>query len=155
MGEFIRSRLPDPLEYFDLEGVSLTGPGLWKTGPCHFHGGSDSLRVNVRSGGWCCMNCGVKGGDVVAYAMQRHGMDFMAAARTLGAYIEDGKQHRGTTKARTLSAREAMQLVAFELGVAAVFIANLRAGVIPSESDWQRFAKSAGRVITLAQEYIA
>lgn len=153
MGEFIRDRLPDAIEYFDLEGVPLKGPGRWKTGPCHFHDGSDSLRVNVQSGGWCCMACGVKGGDVLAYCMQRHGVDFVEAARSLGAYVDDDKPHRGPAKKVTLSARDAMQLVAFELTVAIVVIADIKSGVIPSELDWGRFLDAAGRIIALAQEY--
>ena len=153
MGEFVKERLPAPIDYFDLEGVQLKGPGKWKTGPCHFHGGSDSMRVNVQSGGWCCMNCGTKGGDVLAYTMQRHGLGFVEAARALGAYIDDNKPHRGPAKATTLSARDAMQLVAFELNVPVVVIADIRSGVIPCDADWQRFLTSAGRIITLAQEY--
>ena len=33
MGEFVKDRLPDTIEYFDLEDVPLKGPGRWKTGP--------------------------------------------------------------------------------------------------------------------------
>lgn len=153
MGEFIRERLPAPIDYFDLEGVQLKGPGRWRTGPCHFHGGSDSMRVNVHSGGWCCMNCLAHGGDVLAYAMQRHGLGFVEAARALGAYIDDNKPHRGPTKAITLSARDAMQVIALELHVPVVVISNIRSGVLPSDSDWQRYLTSAGRIIALAQEY--
>jgi len=152
MGEFIRDRLPESASYFDTEDVRLIGPGRWKAGPCHFHGGSDSLRVNTQSGGWCCMACGAKGGDVLAYHMQRHGLGFVEAARELGAYVEDDKPHprRAPT---TLPAREAMQLVAHELRTAFVVIADIRRGVIPSETDWGRFVECAGRLETLAQEY--
>jgi hypothetical protein len=155
MGEVIRDRLPGAITYFELEGVPLKGHGRWKTGPCHFHGSSDSLRVNVQSGGWCCMNCGAKGGDVLAYAMQRHGLGFVDAARALGAYIDDNKPHRGPAKAATLSARDAMQLVAFELNVAVIVNSDIRAGVIPSDTDWQRFIAAAGRIDAIAQEYRA
>lgn len=153
MGEFVKDRLPDTIEFFELEGVVLRGPGRWKTGPCHFHDGSDSLRVNVHSGGWVCMACGTKGGDVLAYAMQRHSLDFVEAARTLGAYVDDNKPHRGPAKATTLSARDAMQVIALELNVPVVVIADIRSGVIPSDVDWQRFLTSAGRIIALAGEY--
>lgn len=153
MGEFIRDRLPDTIEYFDLEGVPLKGPGRWKFGPCHFHDGSDSLRVNVQSGGWICMACGTKGGDVLAYCMQRHGLEFVEAARALGAYIDDDKPHRGPAKKATLSARDAIQLVAFELTVAVIVIADIKSGVIPIQADYQRFLDAAGRIIALAEEY--
>ena len=153
MGEFIRDRLPDPISYFDAEDVRLVGPGRWKTGPCHFHGGSDSLRVNTASGGWCCMSCGAKGGDVLAFHMQRHGLPFADAARALGAYVDGGEPDVVPGKAATLPARDAMQLAAFELQLAMVVISDIKAGLIPSDADWQRFLICAGRVGALAAEY--
>ena len=153
MGEFKRDHLPDTVTYFASEDVRLVGPGPWKSGPCHLHGGSDSLRVNTQSGGWCCMACGAKGGDVLAYHMQRHGLEFVDAARALGAYVDDGKRYTGPVTATTLSARDAMQLVSFELLVALVVISGIRAGVIPSDDDWHRFIESSRRIDTLAEEY--
>ena len=155
MGEFLRDRLPDPVGYFDSEGVSLKGPGRWKSGACGFHGGSDSLRVNVQSGAWRCMNCGAKGGDVLAYAMHLHGLGFVEAARALGAYADDGRPHKGPTQAATLPARDAMQLAAQETLLALVVISDIQRGVIPSVDDWRRFLKSAARLDLLAQEYRA
>jgi hypothetical protein len=153
MGEFVKDRLPEPVPYFDGEGVPLVGRGPWKTGPCHLHGGSDSLRVNTATGGWVCMACGAKGGDVLAYHMQRHGLEFVEAARALGAYVDDGKSYSRPTKATTLSARDAMQLTAHELRTALVVISSIRRGLIPSDTDWQRFIEGVGRLEALAMEY--
>ena len=87
---FDRDRLPNPAEYFDDRGFTLSGPrsAKWKTTRCPFHGGSDSMRVNVHSGGWCCMNCGAKGGDVLSFEMQLTGAEFVPAAKALGAWID-------------------------------------------------------------------
>lgn len=153
MGEFIRDRLPDPMSYFEGEGLTLCGSGKWRTTRCDFHDGSDSLRVNVESGGWVCMACGEKGGDVLAYAMRRHGLDFVEAARSLGAYADDDKPHRGQPKPATLSARDAMEVVTFELLVVMIVISDLRRGLIPSDADWARFREAAGRIEALAMEY--
>lgn len=153
MGEFMRDRLPDPVSYFESEGLTLTGPGKWKTTRCDFHGGSDSMRVNSESGAWRCMNCGAKGGDILAFAMQRHFESFIEAARALGAYVEDGKLHRGPTQPSTLSARDAMQLAAQEILLALIVISDIKTGLIPSEGDWQRFIVSASRLQALAEEY--
>lgn len=154
MGDFIRERLPEPVGFFEAEGVPLKGRGKWKTGPCHFHDGSDSLRVQVESGAWRCMACHVKGGDVLGYTMQRHGLEFVEAARALGAYV-DGKAQRRPGKPATLAARDAMQLIAFELIVALLVMSDIKRGVIPSDGDWQRFLEAAGRVDALAMEYRA
>jgi len=155
MGEFVRDRLPDPVGYFEAYGVPLVGPGKWKTGPCQFHGGGDSLRVNTASGGWICMACGAKGGDVLAYHMQLHDLDFVAAARELGAYVDDGRNYTGQAKPTTLAARDAMAVIARELLILFVVIADARAGRVPSDADWARFLTGAGRIEALAREYAA
>lgn len=153
MGEFVRDRLPDPVNYFESEGLPLHGKGKWRTAACQFHGGSDSMRINTESGSWVCMACGMKGGDVLAYAMERHAVGFVEAARSLGAYVGGGKVHRGVMNPTTLSARDAMQVAAFELLVLVVVIADVRAGLIPSERDWARFLLGAGRIEALAMEF--
>ena len=146
MGDYIRSRLPDPVSFFESEGLVLRGPGKWRTTRCGFHDGSDSMRVNTESGGWVCMACGEKGGDVLAYAMRMHGLEFLEAARSLGAYVEDGKPHKGGTKPGGLSPRDCMAVVSFELLVLGVIVSDLRAGKRPSEPDTLRFWQAIGRV---------
>ena len=110
MSEFIRDWVPDWLAYADREGISLRGAGKWRTAPCSIHGGSDSLRVNIESQGWRCMNCDAKGGDVLAHLMQARGLDFISAARELGAVDEDAQFgsrdgcHPAATRARPATA---------------------------------------------------
>lgn len=146
MGEYVRSRLPDPVSFFESEGLQLRGPGKWKTTRCDFHDGSDSLRINTESGGWVCMACGEKGGDVLAYTMRMHGLEFVEAARALGAYVEDGKPHRGAVRPAGLSMRDCMAVVSFELLVLGVVVSDLRAGKKPSDTDTVRLWQAIGRV---------
>ena len=153
MGEFVRERLPVPISYFESEGLTLIGPGKWKTTACEFHDGSDSMRVNTESGGWMCMACFEKGRDVLAYARRKHGLDFVEAARMLGAYLDDDRPHRGPMQATALSARDAMAITAIELYVITLVIADIRKGVIPSDADWERFLDGAGRIIRLESEF--
>ena len=90
MIDFNRDLLPDPLTYFEKQGLQLHGRTKWRTGCCVFHGGSDSMRFNTETGGYVCMaGCGAKGGDVLAYHMQAHGLSFVDAARELGALLGD------------------------------------------------------------------
>ena len=83
---FIRDRLPDALDYFAREGLELSARGKWRTARCVFHDGSDSMRINTQTGGFCCMVCEAKGGDVLAFHMQRHGLGFVDACKALGAW---------------------------------------------------------------------
>lgn len=155
MGEFIRDRLPDPASFFEGEGLRLTGRGNWRTAPCPFHGGSDSMRVNVQSGAWVCMNCGVKGGDVLAFERERTGCSFETAARSLGAWIDDGRKPTMPVKPRDFSAREALEVVAHELKVIFIVISDARRGLTPSDADWKSFIEAAANIEWLTQEYTA
>jgi len=147
---FDRDRLPEPLAYFQGEGLTLQGRGKWRTTRCDFHDGSDSMRVNIDRGSWVCMACGAKGGDVLAHHMQRHGIDFVQAARALGAWTEDGAP---PPRPRAFSATDAAQVIVLELLVCLVVISDARRGITPNEADWARFLAAAGRVETIAQEF--
>ena len=152
MGEFHKDRLPDAASYFDSVGLKLTGRGRWRTTRCEFHDGSDSMRVNVESGAWRCMNCGVHGGDILAYDMQRHGIDFVTAARALGAWVDDGKPHERRDRPRSFSAGDALSVLEPELNVCAVVISDARQGITPTPDDWGRFLQAAGRIQAIAGE---
>ena len=154
-GAFNRGRLPTWQAYADEHGLVLHGRGKWLSLLCDFHDdGEPSLRVNTESGGWVCMSCGVKGGDVLAHFMLLTGLDFREAAQALGAW--DASKERHTERApRTLSAGDAMQVVVAELLISIVVISDIRKGLIPSDTDWQRFLQGAGRIEALAMEYRA
>lgn len=152
-GGLDRDRLPDPITYYESEGLSLTGRGRWRTACCLFHGGSDSFRINVEAGAFVCMaGCGARGGDVLAFHMARHGLGFVEAARSLGAWIDDGRPGRVPTRPRPFSARDALSVVETELNVAMVVLSDARQGITPTDDDWQRFLQAAGRVDRIAQE---
>ena len=156
MGEFIRDRLPDPIDYYvNSECLTLIPPrGKWRSTRCVFHDSDGTtMRINVESGGFVCMAaCGASGGDVLAFHMQRYGLDFIEAARALGAYIEDDRPHRGPTRPATLPARDALQVVAFESLVVATAAGNIANGVALTDEDRRRVLQAAGRIGYLAAE---
>lgn len=142
-----RARLPDTLAYFEREELPLKGPGKWKTGPCPFHGGSDSLRVNIERGGWCCMSCGEKGGDVLAFHMLRHGLGFVRACIDLGCWVQDARAGRPARhKPLPFSARDALEVLQFEALLVAVAACNLARGVQLAAGDRERLVQAAGRI---------
>ncbi len=149
---FDRNLLPDTVSYFETQSLRLTGPGKWKTTACQFHGGSDSMRVNVASGGFCCMSCDAKGGDILSYHMQLHGLEFVDAAKALGAWINDGKpaQHYKPT---ALSPRAALEVMAFEATVVAVAAGNVAHGVKLTDTDRARVLSAAGRINRLVEGF--
>jgi hypothetical protein len=84
---FDKSRLPNPAQYYEAQGLRLTGRGAWRDAVCPFHEDTKpSLRVRTDNGAFSCMVCGAHGGDVLAFHMQRHGLMFKAAAVALGAW---------------------------------------------------------------------
>lgn len=148
---FKRDLLPNPMEYWTGQGLSISGYGKWRTMSCLFHGGSDSMRTNLETGAWVCMACGKRGGDVLAYHMAAHSLEFIAAARELGAWIDDGSK---PAKAAPFSARSGLEVLQAESLIAAVAAGNVANGVILTEADRDRLFIAAAR-ITLITEYYA
>lgn len=86
---FNRNLLPNPGEYYKEQGLKLSGGGEWKSALCPFHQDNiPSLRLRLDSGGFRCMACGVHGGDVLAFHMKLNNLDFISAAKALGAWRE-------------------------------------------------------------------
>ena len=143
---FDRNALPEPLGYFEAQGLTFRErKGRWRTTRCEFHQGSDSLRVNVSTGAWCCMACNAHGGDVLAYEMAAHGLSFIEAAKQLGAWTEDGKpqQHR---RPKALPAHEALELIKRESNLVAIEAARLANGHAITNDIKTRLLQAAGTI---------
>lgn len=151
---FDRARLPEPAGYYEAQGLRLTGPrsAKWRTTACAFHGGSDSMRINIFSGAFCCMNCGARGGDVLAYEMALNGLEFVEAARHLGAWVEDGKAPVNPRPA-PLSPRAALEVLGFESLLVAVAADMLAKGGSLSVIDAARLKTCASRINRIAGYY--
>jgi hypothetical protein len=151
---FIRDNLPDAASYFEGEGLTLTGPrsAKWKTTTCNFHGGSDSMRVNVATGAWVCMSCGEKGGDVLAHHMAAHGIEFIDAAKALGCWQDDGLPHV-PQKPKPLPPSAALSVLAFECTLIAVAAGNIAHGVQLTPTDLTRVLQAAGRINSIKEAY--
>jgi len=151
---FDRNLLPDPVSYFENRGLILKGPrsAKWKTTICNFHGGSDSMRVNVTSGAWVCMSCGEKGGDVLAYEIKDGNLEFMDAAKALGCWVDDGRP-QVPTKPTPLSPRQALSVMAFESTLAAVAAGNVAHGVTLTDADRARLMVAANRINRLVEAF--
>ncbi len=150
---FDRRNLPDAVGYYESEGLKLTGRGKWRTTECKFHGGSDSMRINTDSGAFACMaGCGARGGDVLVYHMAQHGLEFVEAAKALGAWIDDGRpttQH----KPSPLSPRQALEVLAVEANLVAIAAANVAHGVVLSQVDLSRVLTASGRITRLVEVF--
>ena len=151
---FERNLLPDPTAYFENQGLALKGPrsAKWKTTTCNFHGGSDSMRVNVATGAWVCMSCGEKGGDVLAYEIKDGGREFVDAAKALGCWVDDGRP-QVQTKPTPLSPRLALSVMAFESTLAAVAAGNVAKGVKLTDADRARLMVAANRINRLVAAF--
>jgi len=153
MKRFVRDMLPDPVTFYEAEGLSLKGPGKWRSTPCKFHGGSDSLRVNTESGAFKCMACEVHGGDVLSYYMQAHSIDFLDAAEALGATVEDGRQ-AAPIRRTTLTPAAALALLQAEAWLIAC-TALATADAVPNEADRLRLIEAARTIQHIMQEVAA
>jgi hypothetical protein len=151
---FEREKLPDPVSYYESQGLNLLGSNRspWKTTECRFHGGSDSLRINIIKGAFVCMACGAKGGDVLSHFMISKGMEFVDAAKALGAWTgSDSPQIQ--RKPAGLSPRSAMEVLSFEALIAAVAAANVARGVLLNKRDLERLLLASNRITKLVEAY--
>lgn len=149
---FERDRLPDPRSYYEAQGLVLSKGKKWVTTACQFHQGSDSMRINLQSGAFVCMaGCGARGGDVLAYHMAIHGLEFIEAAKDLGAWVDDGKQP--PTAPAPFTPRQALEVLMTEVNLIAVVAGNVGRGVVLSETERTRLLQAAGRVLRIAEVY--
>lgn len=153
MGEFRKDLLPDTRSYLDAQGLKAEGRGKWVTTECRLHGGSDSLRWNLATGGWICMACGEKGGDVLAFHMKATGQDFVTAAKEMGAWEGDSSDEDRQRRPRALPAGAALQVLASEALLVAVAAANVAKGVVLSDDDRARLRTAAARVAAVREAY--
>lgn len=149
---FIRDRLPEPMCFFESQGLVLTSRGKWRTTRCEFHDGSDSMRINTENGAWACMSCGAKGGDVLAYHMQITGVDFVQATKDLGCWEETGRPSR--VKPLPFSARDALSVLRFESLLTAVAAGNVAQGVVLSDEDRARLLQAVSRIEFIAEAVV-
>ncbi len=110
------------------------------------------MRIILKSGGFCCMNCGVKGGDVLSYEMQAHSTEFIDAAKALGCWVDDGHAPV-TTKPTPLRPRQALSVIAFESTLAAVAAGNIAKGLTLTDTDRARLMVAANRINRLAEVF--
>jgi hypothetical protein len=102
--------------------------------------------VRLDTGAFVCMACGAKGGDVLAYHRAAYGLDFVEAAKALGAYHEDAKPYSGPTKPAPIPAKHLLQAVAFEAFIVCLVANELGKGNSLSEIDRQRLTTATGRI---------
>lgn len=151
---FNRNLLPDPLSYFEAQGLKITGPRNkpWFTTECRIHGGSDSMRVNQSTGIWVCMACGEKGRDLIDYEKRLFNEEFEVIARRLGAWVDDGKPYQ-PPKPWSLSPRDALTALGEEANLIYIAAANLSFGCELTHSDLQRLNTAAQRIHFIKESF--
>jgi DNA primase len=153
---YMKDQCPDPVEYFGRMGsVSKGGRNQWRTTTCQIHGGSDSLRFRVDTGGWVCMSCGAKGGSVIDHYMQLHCCSYTEAAKALGVRMGNGDPGDGEhgRKRAALPARDAIGALHFESHLVALTALNLAKGTTLNPVDLQRLLKAAGRIQLISEDF--
>ena len=110
------------------------------------------MRIMVATGAFVCMNCGARGGDVVAYHMAAHGLSFLEAAKQLGAWV-GSEIIQGHIRPNQFSARDAMRVVNFEVTLLAIEGSRMAKGIKPSPKDLERMLVAAGRINHVAGMY--
>jgi hypothetical protein len=103
------------------------------------------MRIHVGTGAFRCMNCGARGGDILAYHMAESGLEFVEAAKVLGVWVEDGKPYK-SQKPTALPPRAALEVLGFEATLVAVAAGNLAKGLMLSDADRSRLLTCVVRI---------
>ncbi len=91
-GKFSRKALyrtpSENINYYESQGLVIIGNGKWVKALCVFHKDTQpSIGINTETGGYNCLACGARGGDILAFHMHYHSMGFIDAAKALGAWV--------------------------------------------------------------------
>ena len=146
-----RNSMPRPQEFFSSMGLQLSGKGRWRTTQCKFHGGSDSMRVNMDNGAWVCMAaCGARGGDVLSYYMAENCVSFIDAAKALGVWRKnDSSKVTSQLMAKPIAARDALEMLSREANIVAVIVLGRNSPDISWGKDKDRLLLAVRRINTI------
>jgi len=150
-----RERLPDSTTYYEGQGLRLGKGKKWVTTECVFHGGSDSMRINLENGAFVCMaSCGARGGDIISYHRALHQSDFVSACKDLGCWVDDGKKPAKPPKPSPLSPRDALSVIEFETLLVAGAASSMGQGYQLTEKDKSRLIAASSRIQKIMGLYL-
>ena len=91
-GHFLRKALQkspaEIINYYESQNIITNGKGKWIKALCPFHQDTQpSLGINTETGGYNCLACGARGGDILAFHMHYYSMPFVEACKALGAWV--------------------------------------------------------------------
>jgi hypothetical protein len=143
---FNKDLLPAPVDYYEGLGLNIAKRSSkgWRATNCPFCESRDNGNIHTDSGAFHCWGCGTKGGDIVAFHMAMHGVDFVDAVKALGAWVEDGKP-ANRAKPMPISYRDGFHLIASEAQLVAIAGAAMRKEPL-TEQDFARVLQAAGRI---------
>lgn len=152
---FERNNLPNPLSFYEEQGMNLIGTGKWQKTLCPFHDDHDpSLSINSQNGAFYCFSCQTKGGDIISFLMQKDKLNFVEAVKYLGAWVEDDKGMNANVlykKPKPLSAHDALEILKFEALLCAVVASDVASGKTLSMIDKERLMQAVGRIQTIQE----
>jgi hypothetical protein len=98
------------------------------------------------------MSCEEGGGDVLSYHMKLHGLEFVQAAKELGAWVYDNTPEV-QRKPTALSPRRALQVLAYESNLITIACHNVNKGVALTEADLHRLRVAARRISQIQKDF--
>jgi hypothetical protein len=84
---FDRTLLPTPAKYYSKQFEKFKIKSEWVKVRCCFHDDhTPSLNISMISGGFRCFGCNARGGDIIAFHVQRYQMKFIDVVTHFGAW---------------------------------------------------------------------
>ena len=151
---FNKDLLPAPADSYEGQGLTIARRGSrgWRATNCPFCESRDNGNIHTDSGAFHCWGCGVKGGDIVSFHQALHGGDFVETVKALGAWVEDGRPFN-RTKPKAIGASDALDLLAYEIQLAAIAITDHAHGKPCTEEDAARLRVASGRINSVREAH--
>ncbi len=144
--------LPDSIAYYESLGHVFSSKGEWMTTNCEFHGGSDSMRIHRTSGSFKCMNCGIHGGGIISYHMQRFQVDYLQACKELGVNL-GGSNNRPPDRPKPLPAARAIELMSMEARIVWMLLTKIKTGKKLEGHEIESLRTSTLQIVRIAEIY--
>ena len=98
------------------------------------------------------MSCGIHGGGIISYHMQRFQVDYLQACKELGVHL-GGSNNRPPDRPKPLPAARAIELMSMEARIVWMLLTKIKAGKKLEGHEIESLRTSTLQIVRIAEIY--